>query len=335
MNHPTSNTQPADNDEAVAKAETRFGVTDLWIVLMTIIWGSNFTVIKYAIDDFSPLGFTAVRFTIASAAMLLITLVSGRDLRVSRSDFSKLFALALLQNVLYQVSFMKGMAHTRAGNAALILATTPLFTAVIGRLRKQEHFTYRGIIGLLLAFAGIGLIVLVGHRGNAPESSVLGDGLLILATVCWAIYTNLAHRFVHVYGSLKTTTIMMISGTPVLLLVCAPSLVEQDWSRMRPLSWVGVVYSGLLSIALAYIIWNHGVRKIGGTRTAAYGNLTPVVALLVAWPVLGEVPTAGQLAGAAVILCGIYLVRGGMIHNRPEQAAEEEIEEAALGPGKN
>ncbi len=335
MSQHSSNAQPAGNNRAVAKAEAGFGVTDLWIVLMTVIWGSNFTVIKYAIDDFSPLGFTAVRFTIAAAAMLVITLVSGRNLRVSRSDFSKLFGLALLQNVLYQVSFMKGMAHTRAGNAALILATTPLFTAVIGRLRKQEHFTYRGITGLLLAFSGIGLIVLVGHRGSAQESSVLGDGLLIVATVCWAIYTNLAHRFVHVYGSLKTTTVMMITGTPVLLLVCAPSLLEQDWARIRPLSWLGVVYSGLLSIALAYIIWNHGVRKIGGTRTAAYGNLTPVVALLVAWPVLGEVPTPGQLVGAVVILCGIYLVRGGMIHNKPEQAAEEEIEEATLGPGKN
>ena len=128
---------------------------------------------------------------------------------------------------------------------------------------------------------------------------------------------------------------MMITGTPVLLLVCAPSLLQQDWSRVRPLSWIGVVYSGLLSIALAYIIWNHAVRKIGGTRTAAYGNLTPVVALLVAWPVLHEVPTPGQVAGAIVILCGIYLVRRGMIHSRPAEIAEEEIEEAALGPGKN
>ena len=230
---------------------------------------------------------------------------------------------------------MSGMAHTRAGNAALILATTPLFTAVIGRIKKQEHFTGRGITGLLLAFSGIGLIVWSGHRGTAEDSSALGDLLLIGATVCWATYTTLAHKFVHIYGSLKTTTIMMVTGTPVLLLVCAPSLLAQDWSRVRQLSWIGVVYSGLLSIALAYIIWNQGVRKIGGTRTAAYANLTPVVAVLVAWPALGEVPTLGQLAGAIVILVGIYLVRGGMVHIKPEEAAIEELEEVSLGPCKN
>jgi len=314
--------------------EVKFGLTDLLIVLMTIIWGSNFTVIKYAIEDLSPLSFTALRFVIAAAAMLVITLASGGDLRVSRSDFLKLFLLALLTNVLYQTSFMTGMAYTRAGSGALILATTPLFTAVIGRLRNQEHFTGAGIAGLLLAFSGIALIVLAGQGGNSKDGSALGGVLLIGATVCWSVYTNLAHRFVHVYGSLKTTTIMMVTGTPVLLLVCAPSLWVQDWSRVRPLSWIGIAYSGLLSIAVAYLIWNHGVRKIGGTRTAAYSNLTPVVALLVAWPVLGEVPTLGQLAGAAVILAGIYLVRGGMIPLRSEGAAVEELE-ASLGPCKN
>ena len=320
--------------ETVARPDVRFGVTDLWIILMTVIWGSNFTVIKYAIDDLEPLTFTSIRFVIASAAMLVVTRFSGTDLRVPKPDFLKLCGLGLLTNVLYQVSFMLGMARTRAGNAALILATTPLFTAVIGRIRKQEHFASRGIVGLLMAFSGIGLIVAAGHLDHTQDSSAAGDLLLIGATICWSVYTNFAHRFVHVYGSLKTTTIMMITGTPVLLLVCVPSLWAQHWAGVRNLSWLGVVYSGVLSIALAYLIWNHGVRKIGGTRTAAYGNLTPVVAVLVAWPVLGEVPTIGQVAGAAVILCGVYLVRGGMIHDTPKSAALEEVEETSIAPGR-
>jgi drug/metabolite transporter (DMT)-like permease len=70
-----------------------------------------------------------------------------------------------------------------------------------------------------------------------------------------------------------------------------------------------VVYAGVLAIGVAYILWNRGVRKIGSSRTAAYQNLTPVVALLVAWAWLEEVPTPLQLAGAAVILVGISLAR--------------------------
>jgi drug/metabolite transporter (DMT)-like permease len=312
-----------------------FGVTDLWILLMALIWGANFSVIKYAIEDLKPLAFTALRFVIASVAMLVLVKARGSGLAVAAGDKMSLFILALLTHVAYQVFFMVGMAHTRAGNAALILATTPLVTAVIGRFRGQERFTTRGVIGLLLAFVGMVLIILSSEKRPGGEGSLLGDGLLVGATICWAVYTTYAHRLVHVYGSLKATTVMMLMGTPMLLLVSAPSLVEQQWSTVRTLSWVGVVYSGLLSIALAYIIWNYGVRRIGGTRTAVYSNMTPVFAMTVAWAALGDAPTLGQLAGAAVIFLGIYLVRGGMIHTVPSAEEEAQIEEVSLGAGKN
>jgi drug/metabolite transporter (DMT)-like permease len=227
------------------------------------------------------------------------------------------------------------MAHTRAGNAALILATTPLFTAILGRIRKQEYFTGRGVAGLLLAFAGIVIIVVSGRGDVSIGETLLGDSLLLVSTLCWSLYTVGSKQLVYAYGSLKATTLMMASGTPFLLLVCAPALLSQDWSRVRTLAWAGLIYSSLFAIALAYIIWSYGVRQIGSTRTAIYSNITPVVALLVAWPALGESPTVGQLAGAAVIFSGIYLVRHGMIAVDSAGLLEEELEESALVPGKN
>ena len=139
---------------------------------------------------------------------------------------------------------------------------------------------------------------------------------LLQSTLFWSIYTVGSKRLIDTYGSMKTTAIMMTTGTPVLLLVCAPSLLRQDWSRVRPIAWAGLIYSALFAIALAYIIWNHAVRKIGSTRTAIYSNITPVVAMLVAWPALGEVPTLGQIVGAVVIFIG-YTSWGGMIAMHP------------------
>jgi drug/metabolite transporter (DMT)-like permease len=302
---------------------------------MTLIWGSNFTAIKYSLEDLLPLSFNALRFTIASLAMLIVALMSRDSFKIAPGDGWRLFALGLLGNTFYQSLFITGMAHTRAGNAALVLATTPLFTAILGRLRKHEYFTSRGVAGLLLAFAGIVLIITSGRGQLTIGETILGDSLLLATTVCWSLYTVGSRRLVHKYGSIKTTTVMMTSGTPFLLLVCTPSLLRQDWSRVRPIAWAGVVYSGLFAIALAYIIWNHGVRKIGSTRTAIYSNITPIVAILVAWLALGEAPTIGQVAGAIVIFAGIYLVRHGMIAIAPEESIEEEFEEATLGPGKN
>lgn len=311
------------------------GSTDLLLLLMTLIWGSNFTAIKYSLEDLLPLSFNALRFTLASMVMLIVALLSRNGLKLAPGDGWRLFLLGLLGNTFYQSLFITGMAHTRAGNAALILATTPLFTAILGRIRKHEYFTTRGVVGLLLAFAGIVMIVISGRGEVSIGETVLGDSLLLATTVCWSLYTVGSRQLVHKYGSMKATTVMITSATPLLLLVCAPSLLRQDWSRVRPIAWAGVVYSGLFAIALAYLIWSYGVRRIGSTRTAIYSNITPIVALLVAWPALGESPTIGQLAGAIVIFSGIYLVRHGMIAVAPAEIFEEELEEAALGPGKN
>jgi drug/metabolite transporter (DMT)-like permease len=304
--------------QAERDAGSRLGSTDLLLLLMTVIWGSNFTAIKYSIgDNLLPLSFNGLRFVLASILMVIAALASGRTLKVARGDGWRLFGLGLLANTLYQSFFITGMAYTRAGNAALILATTPMFTAVISRIRRQEYFTPRGIAGLFLAFGGILLIILSGESKVSVGETVMGDCLLVISTVCWSIYTVGSKRLVHTYGSVKATAFMMITGTPLLLLVCAPSLLRQDWSRVRPIAWAGVIYSGVFAIAFAYIIWNHGVRKIGSTRTAIYSNVTPIVAVLVAWPTLGEAPTPGQVIGAVVIFAGLYLVRRGMIAIAP------------------
>jgi len=318
-----------------AATQSNFGSTDLLLLLMTVIWGSNFTAIKYSLEDLLPLSFNALRFTIASLAMLVVALMSRDIFKLEPGDGRRLFALGLLGNTVYQTLFITGMAHTRAGNAALILATTPLFTAVLGRIRKHEYFTARGVWGLLLAFAGIVMIITSGRGEFSLRETILGDSLLLATTICWSLYTVGSKNLIHKYGSMKTTIVMMTSGTPLLLLVCAPSLLRQDWSRVRPMAWAGLIYSGLFAIALAYIIWNHGVRRIGSTRTAIYSNITPIVAIVVAWVLLGEAPTIGQVAGATVIFAGIYLVRHGMIAVAPEESIEEEFEEATLGPGKN
>ena len=312
-----------------------FTSTDLLLILMTLIWGSNFTAIKYSLEDLLPLSFNALRMTIASVIMLIIALPRRDTFNVTQKDGRRLFILGLVGNTCYQSLFITGMAHTRAGNAALILATTPLFTAILGRIRKQEYFTGRGVAGLVIAFSGIVIIVVSGRGDVSLEETLLGDSLLLVSTLCWSLYTVGSKQLIQTYGSFKATTIMMASGTPFLLVVCAPALLSQDWSRVRPLAWAGLIYSGLFAIALAYIIWSYGVRQIGSTRTAIYSNITPVVALLVAWPALGESPTIGQLAGAVVIFYGIYLVRHGMIAVDSAGSIEKELEESALGPGKN
>lgn len=329
--------QKTPTTEAVSQPESGagFSASDLLLLVMTFIWGSNFTVVKLALEDFLPLTFNGLRFVIAAAFMIAVALLRGQDFGVARGDRWQFLYLGLLSNVLYQILFILGVARTRAGNAALILAMTPLFTAVISWWGKQEHFTARGVAGLLLAFGGLALIILTGKREVAFSDTLVGDLMMIGATICWTLYAVGARRLVQVYGAIKTTALTMMWGTPILLLLSAPTLAQQNWATVRPGAWLAMTFSALFAIAIAYIIWNYGVRKIGPTRTAVYSNTTPIFAMLVAWPVLGETPTPGQIAGAAVILTGIYLVRSGMVHLAPSEAEEQEARRISLRPGKN
>ncbi|HUK88923.1 MAG TPA: DMT family transporter [Blastocatellia bacterium] len=311
-----------------------FEGADSLLLLTTLIWGVNYPVVKYALADLIPINFAALRFFFGTIVMVAFMIGTRRNFKVSRSDFLRLCGLGFLANVLYQSLFVYGMKLSTAGDASIMLATAPIFTAIIGRFRRLEFFSSRAIAGLALAFLGIVLLVESKGGGGAARDKVLGDSLLILGAICWASYTVGIKGFSHTYGSIKATSMVMLTGAPMLVVVSIPSLLSQNWTAVRHGSWVGVAYSALFSIAIAYIIWGYGVRRIGPTRTSLYSNIIPIATLALAWPMIGERPRLGQVAGAIVILAGVYLVRRGMAYSPAvSDPVEEETEEESVGLG--
>jgi drug/metabolite transporter (DMT)-like permease len=101
----------------------------------------------------------------------------------------------------------------------------------------------------------------------------------------------------------------LVGGVVPLVLVSTPALLRTEWTQLAPLTWGAILYSGFFAMVVSYLIWYRGVEVIGPTRTAMFGNLQPLVAVLVAWAVLGEVPTLFQAAGATTVIGGLYLAR--------------------------
>lgn len=287
----------------------RFGTIDLLLFLMSTIWAVNFTVIKTALEDFSPLSFNATRFLIASITLFLIFRTRNPRLTIEPADLSSLITLGILANTVYQVAFIEGVARSRAGNAALILATTPMFVAVMSVVRGHEKLNARTLLGILLSFIGIVLIVLSDATSLDFRGTLFGDILLLTATVCWSAYTIGLKRHIDRYGAMETTLVTMCAGTVPLVLISIPWLKAQMWGQVRPMAWAGLAFSAFGALVFCFVVWNYGVRRIGSTRTAAFSNLSPVIAVIAAWIGLNERPTKYQLVGMAVILLGIYLTR--------------------------
>jgi drug/metabolite transporter (DMT)-like permease len=283
---------------------------DLAVALLVLIWGSNFAVVKAALSEFSPLAFNALRFVIASALMLVFLRLAGMRVRIERRDVPVMIGLGILGNTAYQVLFILGIDWTLAGNAALMLAAVPIFVALMSVVLGHEKIHLMAWIGIFLSVAGIGFVVLGGDRDvSFGGETVRGDLTMLAAAVLWSAYTVGSSRFVRKYGTLPTTALTMWIGAAGLVLIAMPSLRAQAWSGISGWAWAGLLYSSVLGIAVAYLLWYYGVRHLGSSRTATYSNVIPLVALIVAWILLGEQPGLTQIVGAALILGGIGITR--------------------------
>lgn len=289
--------------------DSRLSPVDGLLWLMGLLWGVNFSVIKVALEDFRPLSFNAIRFTLACLVLTLIVRTRPPGRRPDRPDLIRLVVLGVLANCIYQVAFIHGINLTRAGNAALILGATPVFTVLLSAWRGHERLGYRATLGVVASCLGVSLIGLSSRQTISFTGTLVGDLLIFSCTLLWPIYSVGLRPLSIKYGSMECTRLTMIAGTVPLLLLALPSLLNQPWDRIRLAAWGGVVFSGVGAIAVCYAIWNYGVRRLGNTRTSTYSNITPVISLWAAWLILGERPLWGQVVGMGIIFAGIYLTR--------------------------
>lgn len=279
------------------------------LLLMVVIWGINFPVAKAALSELTPLAFNALRFPLAAVVVLIAIRAAGGNVWPRPEDRWRVVGLGLLGNVCYQQFFIFGLNHTRAGTASVLLAGTPIITALLSAYAGHERVTTRTWAGVVATFAGIGIVVLAGDGVDDGQSRLIGDVLMIAASCSWALYTVGSRDLINRYGSVQYTAWTLWVGALVLCMIGLPDVLRTDLAGVSTGAWIGVVYAGALSIGVAYLIWYFGVRRIGNTKTATYSNLVPVVALIAAWIQLGETPLPGQIAGAAVIIAGITLAQ--------------------------
>lgn len=283
---------------------------DLGLVLLALIWGLNFSVMKSLLTELDPLAVNALRFPLAAGALWLALPKGGVRMLPDRQDVPRIVALGLLGNVVYQMCFIFGIDGTLAGNASLLLSTTPVWTVLLSAAAGHERPSGRVLAGVGATLVGMTLVVL--GRGDAlalASTTLRGDLLMIVASMLWSAYTVGGRAPIARYGALRMTAWTLWIGTPILVVIGAPALAATELRGIGPGVWLGLAYAGFLSIGLAYLLWYRGVQRLGNNRTAVYSNLVPVAALLTAWLWLGEVPSPLQLVGAGVILAGLTAAR--------------------------
>lgn len=284
--------------------------TDITLIGIATVWALNFSVVKVALLEFDPFSFNAIRYVLAFGLLWFVAHKKGFSLKVKREHLWALIGIGIIGNLLYQVLFILGLNFTKAANASVMLGTIPIWVALLSQFFTEEKLTLLKSIGVLFAFAGVSMIVVGGDNELSFESDTfLGDIITILSAIVWAIYTILSKRYLKFYNSTQFSAFMAMIGFICLGLIGIPSLMETDFTSISLKAYGGLVYSGLLSVGVAYLVWNNGIVKIGAVRTATYQNLVPVLGLFFGVMILGEELTLFQYIGALSVIAGIVMAR--------------------------
>jgi len=291
------------------------------LLLMVLIWGANYAVIKSALRELPPQAFNALRMALASAVFAAAIAAKGLP-RVSRVDWMRLAMLGTVGHFVYQLLFMSGIARTSASNSALIIGCSPVAVSIASALAGHERVPRAQWAGVLLSVIGVYLVV--GAGAEFGGSSIAGDLFTLGAVCCWAVYTVGSRPLLARYSPLTVTGMTMLAGTALYLPASAGQLAQIAWGRVPWWAWTATALSALLALNAAYLIWYTSVQRIGNVRTSAYSNFIPLIAMAVAAATLGEPIGPSKLAGAGAILAGVAITR---IAARRQAAADPPAEE--------
>lgn len=302
---------PADRPAGVRLFADR-RATEIAVVGVMVIWAANFIVVKDIIGILPPVGFTFVRYALASVALLAILRWSEGTVRPPRG-VTQILLLGGLGFGVYQMLWTVGLLTIPAGDSALLIAATPVATAVIAALIGTDTLDPAKAAGVILSFVGVVLVIAAGV-GIELSGSPLGFGLTIAAMLCWATYTSFGALVLRRHTALVLTTWATVGGTIVLAPVgiaqlIAPGALGPEQAARWPSILFAVVYSGLLAAALANVVVFHGVRLLGPTRITTIQGLVPAMAVVFAFLLLAEPIRPVQVLGGAIIVAGVGLTR--------------------------
>jgi drug/metabolite transporter (DMT)-like permease len=277
------------------------------MLLVPLIWSSNFVLGKILVQYLPPFTITTSRFVISLVILLVILKIKGLLKWPEKDLLIKITLLGLSGIFGFNTILYIGLKYTTAVNSTIINAFNPVVVAVMSTLWLQEKQTSRQMGGFLLSFLGILFIAVKGSwQVMLSLGFNLGDIIIFFDTIVWAFFTILSRKVMSRISPLETTAYANFAGVFFLI----PATLY-EWGggvpTINPGHCLMLLYLGIFASVLAFLWWNKGVAEIGPTRAAAFYNLIPVYAAVLAYFILGEQLYLYHLIGGLMVLSGVYL----------------------------
>ncbi len=284
------------------------------LAFLVLIWGSAFAGLKALGEVLDPYEMTWFRYAPFPVVYGLWLLLRRRAVlaRIPGKDWVALGVLGIIGVLGYHFPLNWGLHDTGTGvsvtaaTGAILIATTPLWTLLLGVATGKERLVPLALAGSLVAFAGVALVVFFG-RGHVELTFARKAMVILIAPVAWAVYSIYSRPLIHRHGGLVTTGISLSIGALTLVPLGVRWGIE-PLRALQPVHWAWLTFLALLSTILGYAIWNEALKHRTASQVAVYVYFNPVVAAAVGFLFLGERLTGWFVAGSLLVMAGVVLV---------------------------
>ena len=297
------------------------------MILVVFSWGMAWAVGRILALGLPPMTGAWLRYVLTMVLFYLWFV--GRALKgnevnwlpTGRQTWRTLTLIAITGVLGYQVFFMNGMRLTAAGDASLIITFNPIFTVLLAAPMLGQQISRKMFVGLFCGFIGVAVVTGWSPNTDIPfEDRILGDLMILLASLNWAMTTNNTKRMMEQRnGEQKATTLEIVVWYSLIgTLLLTPFAAWETWQHGIPeptlTDWYAIIYLAAISTVLAYYWFAIGVEKLGATAASSYIFLMPV------FGVLGGVILLDENIGWTLLLGFILIVIGVRVVQRESEA---------------
>jgi drug/metabolite transporter (DMT)-like permease len=273
------------------------------LFIAMFLWASAFVGIRAGLQSYSPGSLALLRFIVASIAIFLIFLRLQKRSVITFNEILRLLIIGATTRGIYHITLNYGELTVSSGIASFIISLSPIITAAFAFVFLRERLNKYGVMGMAISFLGV-LLILLAEEGELK----LNMGVLYVLTAAFAgsIYSILQKPYLKKYHAIEVTAFMMWGAT-LALLYYLPQLTQE----ILHASWtasLSVVYLGIFPAAIAYLCWNYALAEMPASQAVNFLYFMPLIATLLGWLLLGEIPVILSLIGGLIALAGVWVV---------------------------
>ena len=279
-----------------------------WKPLVAVLfWGLSFIATKIALNELNPETIILLRLLFGVSLLLIIAVFNKRDFSIKFKNHAVIFLLALVA-VFHLWIQITGLKFTSASNTGWIIGVTPVFMALLGFIFFREKLTALKTSGILIAFAGLLILMSKGDIFSIGFISHKGDFLVLASAFTWSIYSILNKRIAMDYPPFMMILFLFM----MMAVIIAPFVISSESIEavihLSAKGWAAVMFLGIFCSGIAYVLWAQALKDLEATKVGAFLYFEPFITVFAAWFMLNETINLLTILGGLIITLGVILV---------------------------